>query len=90
MIGARDGNTTDARDYLIEMLTGMGDEISSIAPAGFMQKAPRILRELNDKERIVVQKCWIELWKGTLASQQTRKSLEVREEDEGFHWQIGE
>ena len=89
MIGARDGDLADAAQYLVRMFEGMGDPVTVDDDAGrpvVRQHACRVARGLADAERALVLDCWVELWRGALASQRSIKTLDVRREGEALSW----
>lgn len=89
MIDARDGGLADAAQYLASMFEGMGDAVSIDDADGrpiVRQNNLRVVRGLSGDERALVLDCWIELWRGALASQQQIKSLEVQEDNGGLSW----
>jgi hypothetical protein len=97
MIGAVDGDVSDAADYLARMFEGMGDEVE-IAEAGgtavdVHQHGLRIVRGLSSADRSLLLQCWRELWAGALSAQQLRKSLVLEgpglQEDPGFEEDLG-
>ncbi|MEE4282467.1 MAG: hypothetical protein V2I41_11025 [Pseudomonadales bacterium] len=94
MIGAQDGDLKAAGHYLSRMLTGMGDDVqlvkSDLQTDRFevRQKDLRIVRGLQGEERSMVLACWIELWRGTLASQQQQKSADVQINEDSLIWSI--
>ncbi|HET6470710.1 MAG TPA: hypothetical protein VFG38_02665, partial [Pseudomonadales bacterium] len=91
MIGARDGDLADAARYLGRMFEGMGDAISIQDDGGrpvLRQRGCRVARGLVADERDLVLDCWIEIWRGALASQRTIKTLDMRPDGDALSWHI--
>jgi hypothetical protein len=91
MIGARDGNLADAAEYLATLFAGMGDAVlvdSSGASVQLTHSDLRVVRGLQGAERELVLACWTELWRGTMASQQQLKSLDVKVAADALLWQL--
>ena len=89
MIEARDGDLGDAANYLACMFEGMGDGVSiNDADRGpvVRQHDLRIVRGLSGDERALVLDCWIELWRGALASQRQIKTLAVEKIPDALLW----
>ncbi len=89
MVGARDGDLMDAARYLMTMFAGMGDASSCSELEDSLkitQSGLRVIRGLDQGDASLVFDCWSELWKGTLASQQAIKDLEVEWRDSEAHW----
>lgn len=91
MVGARDGDPSDAADYLVAMFTGMGDSVSVEADADevrLLHGGLRILRGMPEAERELLLHCWIELWRGTLSAQRQLKDLRVETSGGELVWRI--
>jgi hypothetical protein len=86
-VGAVDGDTEAAYDFLERMFSGMGDDVVR-STEGLLQKDNRALRGLSGEERELVSLCWTELFAGTLQSQRVRKSLLVTSYAEGQLWSV--
>jgi hypothetical protein len=94
MIGVQDSDLAAAGLYLRRMFIGMGDAVelgaSHLHADGLelRQKDLRIVRDLQGEERSLVLACWIELWRGTFASQQQPKSADVQINKDSLIWRI--
>ena len=88
MIEARDGDLDDAANYLAWMFQGMGDAVSidDDARPCVRQDGVRVVRGLSGDERALVLECWIELWRGALASQRQIKTLTVEQSGDTLVW----
>ena len=88
MIEARDGDLDDAANYLAWMFQGMGDAVSidDDARPCVRQDGVRVVRGLSGDERALVLECWIELWRGALASQRQIKTLAVEQSGDTLVW----
>ncbi len=95
-IGATDGTVQQAADYLMTMMTGMGDGITPLPgnsnlEAGFEQTGLRIIRGLEGAERDLLLACWKELWLGTIRSHRTMMTLEMQQiNEEKIVWTVKE
>jgi len=91
LLGLQDGDLTAAAKYLSGMFDGMGDAVETHPQADsleIVQKNLRIVRGLQGEERSLVLACWIELWRGTLASQRQQKSAVVQVTEDSLIWSI--
>ncbi|MCR9259113.1 MAG: hypothetical protein NXH95_05295 [Pseudomonadaceae bacterium] len=91
MIGLQEGDVAAAGIYLARMFEGMGDIIDSGRHAGkqeITQRGLRIVRGLQGEERSTVLACWIEMWRGTLASQRQQKTASVEIDEASLIWRI--
>ncbi len=91
MIGARDGNLADAAEYLATLFAGMGDAVlvdASVDSVQLTHSDLRVVRGLQGAERELVLACWTELWRGTMASQQQLKSLDVNVSTDTLQWRL--
>jgi hypothetical protein len=92
MVDAHDGDLNDAATFLVRMFEGMGDAASLHVSDGqpiVRQQGLRAVRGLHGTERELVLDCWIELWRGALASQRQIKTLQVQQDGDGLLWQPG-
>ncbi len=93
MVGGRDGDATDAAQFLAAMFTGMGDTcvIETMSPrsaATLRQSGLRIVRDLDDAARDALLAPWIELWRGALSSYRIRKEVDVTQNGDSLLWTI--
>ncbi len=91
MLGLQEGGLEAAAQYLSRMFDGMGDAVETHLQADnleIIQKDLRILRGLQGEERSMVSACWIELWRGSLASQRQQKSAVVQVTEDSLIWSI--
>jgi hypothetical protein len=89
MVDAIDGDLGDATTYLARMFQGMGDAVTSDDAAArpvLREHGLRVVRGLPLHERDLVLDCWIELWRGALASQRQIKTLDVHKADHSLIW----
>lgn len=94
MIGATDGNMTEAAEYIACMMQGMGDDIqvSGNMAAGQMkirQTGLRIVRNMPAQERALLLTCWKELWLGAIRSHRQMLTLDMETTaEDGLLWII--
>lgn len=89
LVDAKDGDVADAISYLAQMFLGMGDTVEALSDASaFEHSGLRVVRGLQADERDLVLHCWVELWRGTLQSQQIRKTAVVNATDDGLQWRV--
>ncbi len=89
-IGARDGDFSDAVQFLHAMFRGMGDEVSTSANRVIGPRVPRVVASLAIGERQLITKSWQALWAGALRSYRIPKVLTVEEYDDNLHWVVSE
>ncbi|MEP3244960.1 MAG: hypothetical protein ABJN40_12440 [Sneathiella sp.] len=83
-LGATDGSVQDAAAYLMRMMQGMGDQVTSTEnatdqAASFEQTGLRIVRGMEGSERDLLLSCWRELWLGTIRSHRQMMTLEMQQ-----------
>ncbi len=89
MINVPEGDLDAAANYLSEMFSGMGDEVTvshlddSIR---LEQTGLRIIRDLPEEEATLLFNCWAEIWIGAMSSQRRMKSLKVKREGTRASW----
>lgn len=89
--GAEDGSPTDAGRFLAAMFEGMGDTIElEVADdrATLRQSGLRVARGLQGEDRRNLLTCWMEIWKGTIASHRAFMDVCVEEIDDTLLWTI--
>ncbi len=103
-VGAVDGGPQDAAGFLQAMFRGMGDGAvredagndsgndsgTDSAPdtAVLRQSGLRIVRGLSGAERDILLACWIELWRGAVASHRRFMTVGAEAEGDGLLWTI--
>ncbi|WP_025898536.1 hypothetical protein [Sneathiella glossodoripedis] len=91
---AADGNCIDARNFLMDVMIGLGDDVfatdhATLDQASFEQTGLRILKGLEGKERQLLFACWQELWVGCLRSHREMLDLNVEKiNEEKIVWHI--
>ncbi|XOV83103.1 MAG: hypothetical protein ACFHXK_19905 [bacterium] len=91
MLGLQEGDVRAAGQYLTIMFDGMGDAVETNRQGDSLQirhSGLRIVRGLQGEERSLVLACWIELWRGTLASQRQQKHAVVQINEDSLNWSI--
>jgi len=88
-----EGGPESAANFLSALFQGMGDEARVEAlqsESGFAvhQTGLRIARGLDGVERDHLLSCWIELWKGAIASHREFMNVEVTHSDGGLTWLV--
>ena len=91
-VGAADGGPKEAADFLCIMFRGMGDG-ADMAYAGetavtVRQTGLRIVRGLAGAERGTLLSCWIELWRGTVASHRRFMAINADADEDGLLWTV--
>ena len=95
-VGAVDGGPQDAAGFLQAMFRGMGDGAvreesgtgSGPDTAVLRQSGLRIVRGLSGAERDILLACWIELWRGAVASHRRFMRVGAEAEGDGLLWTI--
>ncbi len=95
-VGAVDGGPADAAAFLRAMFSGMGDRIdmeNSAEHAGkpavrLRQTGLRIVRGLTGAERENLLGCWIELWRGAVASHRRFMTVDAEADGDALLWTI--
>ncbi|MEG9861621.1 MAG: hypothetical protein V6Z81_03845 [Parvularculales bacterium] len=92
-VGGVDGGADDAARFLIAMFAGMGDEaeLASGADAGsavIHHSGLRIVRGLEGEVCDILLACWIELWRGAVASHRTFMEVDVEQIKNQLIWRI--
>ncbi len=91
MIDLPEGDLAATGLYLSRMFDGMGDAVESNPQADSLELSHtglRIVRGLQGEERSLVLACWIELWRGSLASQRQQKRAAVQIKEDSLIWSI--
>lgn len=91
-VGAVDGGPKDAADFLRAMFGGMGDGIE-MADNGehgitLRQTGLRIVRGLAAAERENLLACWIELWRGAVASHRRFMTIDAEADGRDLLWTV--
>ena len=95
-VGAVDGGSSDAAAFLRAMFSGMGDGIdmeNSGEDAGepavrLRQTGLRIVRGLAGAERENLLACWIELWRGAIASHRQFMTVDAESDGDALLWTV--
>ena len=91
-VGGVDGGPEEAADFLAAMFRGMGDgaevEDAGGGAAALRQTGLRIVRGLAGTERENLLACWIELWRGAVASHRRFMEVEVEDRGDALLWTI--
>ena len=91
-VGGVDGGPREAADFLAAMFRGMGDgveaEDAGDGPVALRQTGLRIVRGLAGPERDILLACWIELWRGAVASHRRFMAVEAGAEGGALRWTI--
>ena len=77
-LGAEDAGVVEAAQFLVDMMSGMGDYCELEVTDGealIRHGGLRVLRDLQGEERQNLLACWLELWKGAVHSH--RKFMQV-------------
>jgi len=88
-----EGGPESAANFLSALFQGMGDE-ARVEPlqneTGFSvhQTGLRIARGLDGEERDHLLSCWIEIWKGALASYREFMNVKVTHSNDGLTWLV--
>ncbi len=95
-VGGADGGPWEAAEFLRAMFLGMGDgtdledygEDTGRAAVTLRQTGLRIVRGLDGAERDILLACWIELWRGAVASHRQFMTLDAEDEGDALLWTI--
>jgi hypothetical protein len=93
LVGVADGDLGSALAYLTLLFSGLGDAVEAKITdenVVVIQSGLRIVRGLEGEDRQIVLNCWIELWRGALASFQQMKTVEVEIRENEIVWQVKE
>ena len=92
-VGGVDGGPGEAAEFLRAMFLGMGDGIDLAETGGgcvtLRETGLRIVRGLDGAERDAVLACWIELWRGAVASHRRFMTLDAEDEGGALLWKVG-
>ena len=91
-VGGVDGGPKEAAGFLAAMFRGMGDgveaEEAGDGAVSLRQSGLRIARGLAGAERDNLLACWIELWRGAVASHRRFMEVEVEDRGDSLLWTI--
>ena len=91
-VGGVDGGPKEAADFLRAMFLGMGDRVEVQYPgpgtARLRQSGLRIVRGLAGSEREHLLACWIELWRGAVASHRRFMAVDAKIDGDALLWCI--
>ena len=89
--GCVDGDNVDAARFLEIMFKGMGDTVAATTDASSAtvhQNNLRIVRGMEGEDREIVLSCWIELWRGAVASHRAFIDVAVEETENSLLWRL--
>ena len=92
-IGAHDGGIADAAQFLAAAFAGMGDQVDLSVPEGgesasLDHHGLRIVRDMEGVERATLLSCWIELWRGAIASHRQIMDVHVEDRGQSLNWTL--
>ena len=91
-VGGVDGGPKEAAAFLRAMFLGMGDRVEVQDPgpgaARLRQSGLRIVRGLAGSERDHLLACWIELWRGAVASHRRFMAVDAEVGGDALLWSI--
>ncbi len=91
-VGGVDGGPKEAAMFLAAMMGGMGDEISLSEAAGgewrLRQEGLRIVRGLEGREAERLLECWIEIWRGAVASHRVFMDVQAERQGDELNWTV--
>ena len=89
VLGTVDGDLDGAVSWLVGMFEGMGDAVDVSGDGERRElhhRGLRIVRDLPRAEAELLLDAWCELYRGAMAAQRIRKTLEVERVDDGLRW----
>ena len=91
-VGGVDGGPKEAADFLAAMFRGMGDgaevEDAGGGAVSLRHTGLRIVRGIDGSGRGTLLACWIELWRGAVASHRQFMEVEAEPEGDALFWTI--
>ena len=91
-VGGVDGGPKEAAAFLAAMFRGMEDgveaEDTGDGAASLRQTGLRIVRGLAGREREILLACWIELWRGAVASHRRFMAVDAEMEGDALVWTV--
>ena len=93
LLQPEDGDLGAAAQYLESMYSGLGDETEIIGNnngVNFRQPGLRIACSLENEERDLLLKIWVQLWQGAMASYQQMKIVIPSIEHDAIIWRLEE
>ena len=91
-VGGVDGGPTEAAEFLRAMFDGLGDgvelEDTGRGVVALRHTGLRIVRGLAGPERDSVLACWIELWRGAVASHREFMTVDAEADGDAVLWNI--
>ncbi len=91
-VGGVDGGPREAADFLAAMFRGMGDgaevEDAGGGAVSLRHTGLRIVRGIDGSGRGTLLACWIELWRGAVASHRQFMEVEAEPEGDALFWTI--
>ena len=91
-VGGVDGGPKEAADFLAAMFRGMGDgaevEDAGGGAVSLRHTGLRIVRGIDGSGRGTLLACWIELWRGAVASHRQFMEVDAKAEGDALLWTI--
>ena len=91
-VGGVDGGPREAADFLAAMFRGMGDGVevwdAGAGAVSLRQTGLRIARGIAGAGRDNLLACWIELWRGAVASHRRFMEVEVEDRGDALLWTV--
>ncbi len=91
MIDVADGDLDTGADYLVKMMSGLGDECEVAKDADGItvsQTGLRIVRGLPAEDAKIILDSWCDIWTGTMSSFTEMKKLEAEVLEDRIEWRI--
>lgn len=86
-VGGVDGDAQNAAEFLSAMFAGMGDEII-VSDATITHGGLRFVRGIDGADRDLLLTCWIEIWRGAIASHRAFIDIEASPRGERIFWRL--
>jgi hypothetical protein len=92
-LGCEDGDVAEAARFLGLVMEGMGDAVQVATADGgqaatVRQSGLRIVRDMDGQDRADMLACWIELWRGAIASHRMFMNLDFDDKGDALHWRL--
>lgn len=92
-LGCEDGGIAEAARFLSIAFQGMGDEVDVSLGDGerlatLRQHGLRIVRGMEGQDRADMLACWVELWRGAIASHRAFMDLAVEDAGDTLVWRL--
>lgn len=86
-VGGVDGDAADAAQFLAAIFAGMGDE-AAVAGTTITHKGLRFVRGVEGGDRNLLLTCWIEIWRGAVASHRAFIDVSADAEGDSLIWRL--